>query len=51
MPVLPIHPKIADLMYEMEDAFLYERMPVKEALDKYAADAQKLLDDYHAGKR
>jgi multiple sugar transport system substrate-binding protein len=51
VPVLPIHPKIADLMYEMEDAFLYERMPVKEALDKYAADAQKLLDDYHAGKR
>ena len=28
-----------------------ERMPVKEALDKYAADAQKMLDDYHAGKR
>jgi multiple sugar transport system substrate-binding protein len=51
VPVLPIHPKLADLMYEMEDAFLYEKMPVKEALDKYAADAQKMIDDYHAGKR
>jgi ABC-type glycerol-3-phosphate transport system substrate-binding protein len=49
--VTSIHPKFADLAYEMEDAFLYEKMPVKEALTSYAERAQKMLDDYNAGKR
>jgi multiple sugar transport system substrate-binding protein len=51
IPVAAIHPKMVNLFFEMEDAILFEKMPPKEALDKYAADAQKMLDEWNAQPR
>ncbi len=51
IPVASIHPKMVNLFFEMEDAILFEKMPPKEALDKYAADAQKMLDEWNAQQK
>ena len=48
MPVAAIHPQLVQLHFDLEDAILFEKMAPKEALDKYTADAQKLLDEWNA---
>ena len=51
VPSAPIHPRMVQLWYEMEDAFLFERMSPREALDTYARRGQALLDEWNAKRK
>lgn len=49
IPSAPNQPSFVQMWYDMEDAFLYEKMTPKAALDYYAAQGQKLLDQAKKG--
>ncbi len=51
VPTAPVHPRMVQLWYEMEDAFLFERMSPKEALDTFAKRGQALLDEWNAKRK
>jgi len=51
VPTTPVHPRMLQLWYEMEDAFLFEKMSPKEALDTYAKRGQALLDEWNAKRK
>jgi len=46
VPLTAVHNDIKLSMQDMTEAVLYYRMTPEEALEKYAADAQKVLDNY-----
>lgn len=48
VPTAPIHTQFIQLWLDMEDAFLYEEMTPQEALDSYAEEGQRLLDEWNA---
>jgi ABC-type glycerol-3-phosphate transport system substrate-binding protein len=47
VPCTSIHPQFIQLWLDMEDAILYEEMAPKEALDFYAEEGQRLLDEWN----
>jgi ABC-type glycerol-3-phosphate transport system substrate-binding protein len=51
VPTAPVHPRMVQLWYEMEDAFLFERMSPREALESFARRGQALLDEWNAKRK
>jgi ABC-type glycerol-3-phosphate transport system substrate-binding protein len=51
VPTAPIHPRMVQLWYEMEDAFLFEKMSPKDALDSFARRGQALLDEWNVKRK
>ncbi|MBA2518283.1 MAG: extracellular solute-binding protein [Chloroflexia bacterium] len=47
VPCTSIHPQFLELWLEMEDAILFEELGPKEALDFYAEEGQRLLDEWN----
>ncbi|MDQ3693568.1 MAG: extracellular solute-binding protein [Chloroflexota bacterium] len=50
VPSTSIHPQFVQLWLDMEDAILYEEMAPKEALDSYAEEGQRLLDEWNESR-
>lgn len=50
VPSTSIHPQFVELWLEMEETFLYEELTPKEALDSYAEEGQRLLDEWNASR-
>jgi ABC-type glycerol-3-phosphate transport system substrate-binding protein len=51
VPTASVEPQIEQIELDMQDAILFERMPVKEALDSNAQKAQALLDDWNSKRK
>lgn len=51
VPTPAVHPRMVQLWYEMEDAFLFGKMSPREALDSYAKRGQELLNEWHARRK
>lgn len=50
IPMTDIHVEFKQILLDMEDAIIYEKMTPKEALDTFAAKAQAKLDEWNKNR-
>jgi ABC-type glycerol-3-phosphate transport system substrate-binding protein len=51
IPTASVEPQIEQIELDMQDAILFERMPIKDALGSTAQKAQALLDDWNSKRK